>query len=536
MLQRRRRLLSGWPHPLHPLRNADMTFFLSLLFACTGPPGATGHADLPALPAPLTAVSSTAGEVRPFREAILALTGAVQGEIEPCGCPTTPFGGFERRDRLLSRAEKMGPPVFVFDAGAMLLKGATALAEGDRRLRAETVLSLAESTGLDVWAPAPTDLVPGGVALLEHSHALSATWLAPDGTQAFPPASIVEHGGVRIGVVGVSAPVDGLGARDPIEAVVGAMQGEADLWVVLSNADPVTNRSIAALDGVGLILTTPGEIQEEPDTSHGAPIIEAAPRGRFVTFVHVSLGTSPRAVELTIESPWRELANTRERGEPKEPSAVELWVAAMKRTQSLVATASAGHNFGYVTSIPLASDLDDSVGSTPISAQLEAFRKATLAQAKAAAAASTERSFAGVGNCGTCHADRIVQWFYDPHANAMDALSAADKARDPECVGCHTTGFAQPGGFSGVEPADIEPFKGVQCEACHGPMAGHSRAGDVAHQTISERTCRTCHDPANSPQFNYTKYLARISCTRVSGGSDADPAAVTPIPTLRGPH
>ena len=44
---------------------------------------------------------------------------------------------------------------------------------------------------------------------------------------------------------------------------------------------------------------------------------------------------------------------------------------------------------------------------------------------------------------------------------------------NPECVGCHTTGYGEPGGLGELTESNVRRFKGVQCEECHGPMGGH---------------------------------------------------------------
>ena len=56
-------------------------------------------------------------EERPTRELQIALVGEVRGEIEPCGCPTLPYGGFLRRQVVLDELSSTGV-LFQFSAGA----------------------------------------------------------------------------------------------------------------------------------------------------------------------------------------------------------------------------------------------------------------------------------------------------------------------------------------------------------------------------------------------------------------------------------
>ena len=57
-------------------------------------------------------------------------------------------------------------------------------------------------------------------------------------------------------------------------------------------------------------------------------------------------------------------------------------------------------------------------------------------------------------------------------------------------------------------------LKGVQCEACHGPFSLHEQRYIKAHYKPAPdewlRLCRTCHDPKNSPEFDFMSYLAKV--------------------------
>ena len=53
----------------------------------------------------------------------ISLVGEVRGELEPCGCPTLPYGGFPRRAKALKEIRDTNPTVFHLDAGETLLKG-----------------------------------------------------------------------------------------------------------------------------------------------------------------------------------------------------------------------------------------------------------------------------------------------------------------------------------------------------------------------------------------------------------------------------
>ncbi len=112
-------------------------------------------------------------------------------------------------------------------------------------------------------------------------------------------------------------------------------------------------------------------------------------------------------------------------------------------------------------------------------------------------------SFVGDKGCQTCHPREREHWATTAHARAYQTLVARNKTSDASCLACHTTGFG----------ASREPgarFENVQCEACHGPGEGHPdpRKG---LEGAEEHECRVCHNPTNSPNFNYDIYVQKIT-------------------------
>ncbi len=130
-----------------------------------------------------------------------------------------------------------------------------------------------------------------------------------------------------------------------------------------------------------------------------------------------------------------------------------------------------------------------------------------------ASAAAGPNAFTGVGLCSMCHrgeANHMVfeKWLASKHAGAFKSLDPAKgEDKNPECLGCHTTGFRA----GGYEPgaATASRFEGVQCEACHGAGSAYKAVAVMKNRTLArengmivptEETCRTCHQKA-SPTF-----------------------------------
>jgi hypothetical protein len=117
-------------------------------------------------------------------------------------------------------------------------------------------------------------------------------------------------------------------------------------------------------------------------------------------------------------------------------------------------------------------------------------------------------TFVGKEGCQTCHPREYEHWQTTAHARAYDTLLKKDKTSDPSCLACHTTDRGYPKNAN-------SRFENVQCEACHGPAKGHPDSRKDL-QNVDEDDCRQCHNPTNSPNFNYDKYVKKIIHPRMT--------------------
>jgi Cytochrome c554 and c-prime len=111
-------------------------------------------------------------------------------------------------------------------------------------------------------------------------------------------------------------------------------------------------------------------------------------------------------------------------------------------------------------------------------------------------------AFVGEKGCQACHPREHEHWATTAHAHAYDTLVKKDKTSDPTCLACHTTDQGAP---QNTKPR----IENVQCEACHGPAKGHPDSRKDLEK-VDEDACRKCHNPTNSPKFNYDEYVRRI--------------------------
>ncbi len=120
-------------------------------------------------------------------------------------------------------------------------------------------------------------------------------------------------------------------------------------------------------------------------------------------------------------------------------------------------------------------------------------------------------------DCRDCHEETYEAWAAKPHARAMGSLVKKDEHFNPECVGCHTTGY-KAGGF--ISLLTTPQYSGVQCAACHGPMTDHIAfqrdpssgmdAGGETPRPVREQVCLTCHTPERDRHFDFKKDKNRV--------------------------
>ena len=146
-------------------------------------------------------------------------------------------------------------------------------------------------------------------------------------------------------------------------------------------------------------------------------------------------------------------------------------------------------------------------------------------------AAAHEAVYVGAQTCKNCHAQAFEVWEKAVttdntlneegkeisrmvgHSKAWQTLVDADKDMDRSCIGCHSIGFMQPGGYCKASQVDFR--KNVQCESCHGAGSLHAQSGDkrFIKRQVPEEQCRSCHHVPHIQSydsFNYEDRLVKI--------------------------
>ncbi len=120
------------------------------------------------------------------------------------------------------------------------------------------------------------------------------------------------------------------------------------------------------------------------------------------------------------------------------------------------------------------------------------------------------KGYSGNEFCVMCHETEYETYLVTNHSKAFDTLVRHGASGKPECVTCHVVGYGKPGGFSLEDPSTSRNFENVGCESCHGRGGPHLSPDFVKDQNYAN-ACQQCHDPKHSLNFDYAKFLPRIS-------------------------
>jgi hypothetical protein len=517
----------------------------------------------------------------------LVYTSNVLGEYERCGCPVHPLGGLARRAAEIDRIRSESDGLISVDAGDLFLPaegaktGAKAPAPSEIERRARLLAAAYARMGVTAFSPGERDLALGAPLLRRvlaeaKVPAVSANLEDLEGRPLLEADRIVDVAGVRVGIFGVTAmsPPDeaklkgwGVVAREPIEAArkeVASLRARGARTVVALvhvGGTPDSKRLLAAVPGVDwAVLGHSGMNLDDPETVGGARMLEAQSLGKNLGRLDLHVveggGAGPWAsrgaraqLQMIRADHQHQIAEYRQRlqasPEPAptlrkyyEQRVAELASAVERETRQIEAMPPRViGNWFENRIVPLDTTMPDQPGVAALVAvyDRESERLAAAGKPVGIPTAAPRRggladengpptaTYVGTDTCATCHAPALAFWKTTKHAHALATLEQAKRARSPECVPCHVTGYLLPGGPKDIAAATSR-FADVGCESCHGPGSNHVDAAralaagaspekaETARSAISRAVpaavCLGCHTPDQTNDgFDYAAFL-----------------------------
>ncbi len=428
----------------------------------------------------------------------------------PCGCNMNSAGGLSRRSALLADMRAQAAPVVVCTAGDFY-----GTADVFNEPKSRFVARMMGELGYDAMGIGEMDLNFGLATLVADVRAFKLPVVcanlrtASDSLQvrgsgpasaaadrlgsAFLPYRVVTKGGARFGFVGLLSPAtivkaeakDASDSKDTpalpyqignvveaAKAVIPELRASCDVLIVLAHmGEDEAVALVGAVPGIDFVVLGHDPQSRplgEPRKVDSAVVLRATAQGQNIGELNLKLGADHHVAE------WFNRIHIMDASYRDDPAVLKRIEAFDEENRKL---------------------------------QKELFARQEL---RGDAKSPFGGHYLGVGACQSCHVKEFEVYTHTRHAHAYATLAAQFVHRDTNCVGCHVTGYGEPGGFEGVrQRGTAVDLIDVQCEACHGPGRDHARDGSYRAGAI--KSCVKCHTANDDPDFNFATDWPKIA-------------------------
>ena len=409
-----------------------------------------------------------------FASYTLVYTGNLNGELEPCGCTLEgDLGGIKRHATMIDQLRKKNPALMFVSTGGLLI----AEMPSDR-IRSDYILRGMKLLDYDVIGVQARDLAFGAEFLTQHKLPFILSNTTPPSHFAYSKTlqrqsqsfSFFQHSVLPSPSSMETTDVDKTAAIKQLSVKLAQEKQSAGITIVTTTLRLSEAKKILPLNDIDLLI-----IPSRQDT-----FVEPLKIGRTLLLQPGARGMRFGQLQFEIEKSGqgRRIIRWKHKVIPLLQT-----VADSPRTEAWYAAYNAELKTDYEKQVALRAQLEQ--GKSP---------------------------YAGAETCRSCHQPEYQSWKATQHALAYDDLEAVGKIFDPNCIGCHSLGFNQPGGFL---DAELTPHLiNVQCESCHGAAQAHveqSGKTPTANQNWGmEKMCGQCHVGSHSPSFKVDDYWPKI--------------------------
>jgi hypothetical protein len=493
----------------------------------------------------------------------------VSGYLEPCGCQRRPLGGIDKAAARMRELRADGVPTLFVSAGNLFfaadagtdpkLEGGDAEAALQQTWQAETLAKVFAQLSLAGAAPGPADLrfgasalqrlaESGGFPLLGAAAAADAP-ARPTGEGSGRAATagdresvLVTRGGIRVGVWGLSdQAAAGRGGVADLAAKANRLtaelrkQGAAIVVGLFQGEARSARRLAAATRGLDFLLHGGSDSPEvvPPERVGDTTLLRAAHRGHgFVVVDIVRTGDGPlidvstwtqkaqkQVLQLRVQELEGRIAEWRRDANVDQALLAQQETRLVQMRGELSASEGAERARGNTFSARFVELGPETPSDPETRALLDAHNRRVNQHSREALAKllpkpvrKGEPAYVGSERCGACHEAEHGWWQGHAHGHAYATLEKRNTQFNLSCVGCHVTGYNQPGGSTVVHNQGLT---NVGCESCHGPGSLHAANPDVdeaknVRREVPEPICKTCHNPEHSDHFEYATYRAKL--------------------------
>ncbi len=455
----------------------------------------------------------------------IAVVTDLKGYLEPCGCTSRPLGGIDRMSAQIRALREGSTPLVLVLAGDLFFD--TDALEPNRvdqaHRNARTLTQVLDDLQVTAALPGRRDRAQPDEVLGELAAKSTFPWLA-----IIAPVEIVQiqSGALRVAIVGVQAEA----APEAVAEALTASAEGADVTLALTYGSRRQANRIAALDGVDFVIEG-GLDQDEPvapRTVGEASVLHAGRQGQGLTVVELtkradgayldrsSWSRQAQAGQLDerIAELSEKIAAWEKQGDVAradiESQTARLASLRVEREGLDAPTPEAMENTFDARWVELPNDAPTDPAVTARmkkhDAAVNEANRLAFADLEPKPLGANDVAYVGSSTCNGCHAAAYGWWRTTPHGRAYRTLQERNKEYNLDCVGCHVTGYDQPGGSTVSHNLD-GMLVDVGCETCHGPGGAHLKDPTVAMVTDPpESTCVPCHNEEHSDAFDYETY------------------------------
>lgn len=492
----------------------------------------------------------------PRPDARLIVATDLLGYLEPCGCQSRPLGGIDKLATTLAQLRAGGIPTAFVAAGDLFFDGLShggvsgSDANAQELWKSETLVGILNRLSLTAATPGATDLSMGAPQLAALAHSarfpLLASGVSIEGDPLHAGPVVRDIGALKVGFFGVSEfegpdgtlPAGVTRAMDPTMAArtsVDQLRREgANVIVGLVRATRRLARRIANdVHGIDFLVT--GGLNEEaptiPAEAGRTTLIHAGRQGQRLVVVDlyrrgdggyadVSAWTRRTERDTLTHSITELRARIAAWEQDSHANAADVQAQRTRlvemeaRAAQLSARPTPSGNYFAARAVELGPEVH---GDAAVAAVVDAYdarvndhNRVAFANVTPRPVAEGQPHYVGSEACTSCHAAAVRWWQSTPHGHAYATLERAHKQYNLSCVGCHVTGYNQPGGSTVTHN---ENLINVGCEQCHGPGSMHASdpvANAIARRDTPESICLQCHTHDHSDLFNYATYRTML--------------------------
>lgn len=432
------------------------------------------------------------------------------------------MGGLPRRAAFIAQEQVERTDTIILDSGNFVTN--KPLAEPSLKpteAKARLMLKAMDRMGYAAAAIGEMDLYLGldllrSLSDMTKVRFLSANLTDNKGKHLFEPYRLIKAGGITVGVIGLTAPpvnkkmfslrMPGVVVKEPFAATGEALEkirGKCDLIVLLSNIGYSKDLDLAdTIPGIDVIISGGTKrYMKNPVIQNKTLVTSGFYEGRAIGKISIQLDGEITGWISRNELDYldKEILTAETKADtPAGKTNLESLIEERESMDKLTLYDSDMVNLD--PSIP-----DDPQVVTMISDYRKELIKSSVSSPGQTASKSEQVHYTGPKVCAGCHESRYRFWLTTDHSRAFDSLAPKNAGADPDCIGCHVTGYMRRTGY--WPKATREDLRGVTCEACHGVGSLHVGSPELyslLHLPAAPQ-CMDCHTEEQDWDFNYLR-------------------------------